>query len=228
MVIQTKDYSGNNQSFKDVDTKKRQVVGYFASFDFYDSDKEAIQKGAFKKSIAENGVNGTGRIKHLQDHDPLMVVGKLLELKEDNFGLYYESKIGNHTKGNDYLAMVEDGIITEHSIGYLEVNPKVTKIQTKDGHILTELKLYEGSGLQKLASNRFTPILGIKSEQDIEQLFQTLTKAMKSGTYSDETFKSIIEPAYIELQEAIKLTKSDFSTLSKKSTLELVLDELKK
>ena len=69
----------------DVDLKSRQVKGYFASFDTLDSDRDVIRKGAFAKSIQENGVDSAGnrKIAHLRNHDWEQQIGKLTELGED-------------------------------------------------------------------------------------------------------------------------------------------------
>jgi hypothetical protein len=77
--------------FKDLDVKSGIVTGYFANFGSIDSDGDRIVKGAFAKTIKENGPQGTQLIKHLLDHNKNIAVGKLQELKEDEVGLYYES-----------------------------------------------------------------------------------------------------------------------------------------
>lgn len=211
-LILTKDLG---QGFKDVDNKKRIVTGYFAAFDIKDSDGDVIQKGAFSKTIQERGPEGADRIKYLQDHDRFKSVGTLKVLKEDSYGLYYEGQVGRHTAGEDFLKMVEDGIIREHSFGYRTIKEE----KKSDANYLKELMMFEGSGLQVDAANPFTPITGIKSEQDLLAIFETLEKAFKNGTYSDQTFQEIIIPRY----EAIK------SILPYKNTKpqEVSIEELK-
>lgn len=192
----TKDLRGG---FKDLDASKRIVTGYFAAFNMKDSDGDIIQKGAFTKTIQERGPDGAKRIRYLQDHDKFKSVGVLKVLKEDNYGLYYEGKVGTHTAGEDFLKMVQEEIISEHSFGY-----RVVKEQQKsDANYLQELMMFEGSGLQIDAANPFTPITGIKSKEDILALFQTLEKALKSGTYTDECFKEIIIPKYESIKSIL-------------------------
>lgn len=85
-----KDFTGR---IKDVDSKKGIVSGYFSSFNTKDADGDIIRPGAFSKSI--NDWFPKGRIKHLLNHDTTKPLGKLLTLKEDSHGLYYESKVGS-------------------------------------------------------------------------------------------------------------------------------------
>jgi hypothetical protein len=114
--------------FKDADKKKGIVTGYFSHFNSIDSDGDIIRPGAYTKTIAENGPNSTKpRIKHLLNHDPSQPLGKLLDLKEDSTGLYYESQVGTHSLGQDFIKMVESGLIAEHSVGFRTIQQKELK-----------------------------------------------------------------------------------------------------
>ena len=186
-------------AFKDADAKQGIVMGYLSAFDVLDSDGDIIPKGAYTKTIAERGPQGKGQIKFQQDHDRFKVVGKFTELKEDNTGLYYEGKVGRHTAGQDFLKMVEDGIITQHSIGYRTIK----EYKSVEGNVLSEIYLFEGSGLQVDAANVNTPVVGIKSQTDLINLFDILQKALSSGTYSDETYEKVIIPKYEEIKSLI-------------------------
>jgi hypothetical protein len=176
-------YKNLNQGISDVDVKKGIVTGYFSSFDNMDSDGDVIRKGAFTKTIQEN----FQRVRHLLDHDATKAVGKILSLNEDNKGLYYESKAGRHTLGRDFLLMVEDGLINEHSIGFVTIKQK------KQGHYneISEVKLYEGSSLQGWGANEMTPITGMKSYESVSQMMDNILKAIKNGKYTDETFAKL-------------------------------------
>ena len=176
-------YKNLNQGISDVDVKKGIVTGYFSSFDNMDSDGDVIRKGAFTKTIQEN----FQRVRHLLDHDATKAVGKILSLNEDNKGLYYESKAGRHTLGRDFLLMVEDGLINEHSIGFVTIKQK------KMGHYneISEVKLYEGSSLQGWGANEMTPITGMKSYESVSQMMDNILKAIKNGKYTDETFAKL-------------------------------------
>ncbi|MCW8309897.1 HK97 family phage prohead protease [Sphingobacterium sp. InxBP1] len=181
---------GISQGFKDVDVKQGIVTGYFAHFGSKDSDGDIIVQGAFSKSIRENGPKSKNpRIKHLLDHNKKNAVATILELKEDSFGLYYESKAGRHTAGRDFLLMVEDGIITEHSHGYITINEQ----QKSDANYIYENMLLEGSSLQFWGANSNTPVTGVKSADDLFQTISMLEKAVRNGKYTDETFIQLTE-----------------------------------
>lgn len=196
------------ENFKDVDVKQGIVTGYLAHFGSKDGDGDVIMPGSFTKSIQENGPMGTKRIKYLLDHKTDNAVGVFQELKEDDNGLYYEAKIGRHASGRDYLLMVEDGIINQHSIGFKRMKQEIKS----DAKYIKEVKLYEGSGLQFWASNGNTPITGIKSMEDYSKQLENLNKALTDGEYSDEMLIMIDSQVQL-LQKSLNEIKAASGTL---------------
>jgi len=80
-------------SLKDIDTKKGIVMGYASAFNNIDHDGDMIAQGAFRKTISENGPEGKNLITHLYQHDYTKILGKPMTIREDEKGLYFESKI---------------------------------------------------------------------------------------------------------------------------------------
>jgi len=196
---------------KDVDGRKGIVTGYFSDFNSIDSDGDIIKPGAFTKSISQNGPSSAKpRIKHLLNHDSSKPLGVLEVLKEDSKGLYYESRLGSHALGVDFVKMVDSGLITEHSIGFQTVKYNQLKPwnEWKPGEAareLTELKLYEGSSLTAWGANMNTPLTGMKSADKVKKVndrIDILIKAMRDGTFTDETF-DLLEIELKQLQQAM-------------------------
>lgn len=185
---------GFDLAFKDVDTKQGIVTGYFAAFDSKDSDGDIIERGSFQKTIKERGPEGKQLIKWLLDHDRYKAIGKIEVLKEDNYGLYYEGKVGRHSLGKDFMLMVEDGIINQHSFGYKIIKDQFDS-QAKANRI-KELKMYEGSSVQFLGANTNTPVAGIKSMEEAIDMCLKLEKFVKTSAATDETI--------IQLEEKLK------------------------
>ena len=194
-------------SIKDADVKKGIVTGYAASFNTLDSDGDIIMPGAFTKTLQDQGPNSAQpRIKHLLNHNTSQPIGNPLVLIEDTIGLYYESKIGTHSLGIDYVKMVDSGLITEHSIGFSTIkktvqNPNADyRDQTTQ---LNELKLWEFSSLTAWGANQYTPLLGMKSKQGVEDRLAKLIKAIETGTFTDSTF-AFLNDELLFLQKAFK------------------------
>lgn len=178
-------YRSFDLEIKDVDKKQGIVSGYFSAFNIKDADGDIIRPGAFSKSISDWGPTGKGRIKHLMNHNPSQPLGKIMELKEDDYGLHYVSKVGSHSLGQDFIKMVESDLIKEHSIGFTVIQEGKSK--EEDANIMTELKLYEGSSLTAWGSNENTPLTEFKSLVDMEDELKRFEKFVRNTDVSEET-----------------------------------------
>lgn len=211
----------------DIDLKKGIVVGYFSTFDIIDEVGDIMQKTAFNKTLADNR-----KKLHLLNHDPSKAIGVPDILEIDSKGLRFETNlmkkynVENETISNtiakDVLTMYAEGIITQHSIGYKAVQVEIientnSKYEFCNGNnyirgyrTLKEVKLYEGSSLTVPAANPFTPFLGFKSNEPIEnqleiiqKQIQKLNKLTRKGQFSDEMFLAI-DIAYKQLNEMLQ------------------------
>jgi len=220
----------SEKAIADVDMESRKVKGYFASFNTLDSHRDIIRQGAFSKSIQERGPGASGnrRIAHLYQHDMNCPIGKILELREDGFGLYFVSQLAPTQKGNDVLTMYQEGVLREHSIGFNYVMDKMEFIEGEDeeGYFeIKEVKLFEGS-VVTFGSNENTPYLGssksLTIEEKIEKLNQDLTanvSLLKSGKGSDELLQAA--------EYNIKIIQKTFNDLLSTPSIEAVKDTLK-
>lgn len=199
-------------AIKDADQRKGIVTGYAANFNTLDSDNDIILPGAFAKSIREQGPGSAQpRIKHLLNHRSEQPIGVPLILKEDGTGLYYESQVGTHALGQDFIKMVDSGLITEHSIGYGVVRKNVVNPNAdwRDQQTeLIELKLWEFSSLTAWGANQNTPLTGIKSIGQVEDRLEKLINAIKNGTFTDSTF-IMLEQELLFVQKAFNDLRND-------------------
>ena len=192
-------------SVKDVDAKQGIVIGYFSVFGNKDSDGDIIIPGAFKKTLQENGPQSTRpRILHLLQHDTWKPLGKPQVLKEDNHGLYFESKIADTSYGRDTIKLYEAGVLTEHSIGFNVVKREID--ESTETTKLIELKLWEGSTVS-WGANMEALVTGMKSENKEDILSRLIKKidAINSavkGNYTDDTLRQL-EIELKQLQQII-------------------------
>jgi HK97 family phage prohead protease len=179
-------YKSFDLQVKDVDSKSGIVTGYFSAFGMMDSDGDIIMPGAFKRSIQDWGPEGKGRIKHLLNHNPSQPLGKPLVVKEDTYGLYYESKIGTHQLGKDFIKMVESGLISEHSIGFKTLREQ----KGTEANEIFDVMLFEGSSLTAWGANENTPLIGMKGMKNIEKIqdqIKSFEKFIRDSDVTDET-----------------------------------------
>jgi uncharacterized protein len=199
-------YKSFGLEVKDVDAKSGVVSGYFSAFGMMDSDGDIMMPGAFKRSIQDWGVDGKQRIKHLLNHDPSKPLGKLLTLKEDSYGLYYESKVGTHQLGKDFIKMVESGLIGEHSIGFRTLREQ----KSGEANEIHEVMLFEGSSLTAWGANENTPLLGLKNMGNVEQVkdqIKAFEKFIRDSDVTDETIDLCLIKVK-QLAQAIEMMSS--------------------
>lgn len=206
-------FKSNEAHIKGVDLKNRVVEGYFSVFNVKDSDGDIIKPGAFAKTIAENGPDGKNRIMHLLQHNPIQPLGKPQELKEDEKGLFFVTKIAETSYGTDTLKLYADKVLEEHSIGF-----NVIKSNWSDEHeanILTDIKLWEGSSVT-WGANEFARTTSMKSmsKSQLLERYDTLSKAFYKGDYTDDTFR-ILQAQRTHIETLLKQAlEPDETTLS--------------
>ena len=177
-------FKNYDATIKDLDVATGIVTGYFSQFNSIDLDGDVIMPGAFTKTIAERGPDSSKpEIAYLWQHDTCKPLGKLMVLREDNFGLYFEAKMSDTTYGQDALKLYRDGVITQHSIGYQVIKSIETQTEGEEVEQIFEVKLWEGSAVT-FGANPNTPFTGFKSIEEREDRIKTLVKAIKNGSLS--------------------------------------------
>ena len=184
-------------SVKDIDTSGRRVQVALSKFGNVDSDGEVITRGAFAKSIKERGAESqtNRKIKFLRYHDFEHEIGIWKSMEETHEHLIGIGDLGRSTKGNDAFLDYQDGIITEHSIGFISVPDKINVLES--GIVeLNEVFLMEGSAVT-FGANSETPVFNVSGKdqycQDyldkLNSKMYGLLNALKNGHGTDERLK---------------------------------------
>jgi len=121
------------------------IEGYFVTWDKLDTYKSMFKKGAFAKTIKEKGLN---KIRVLWNHEngfgghPLTIIGKPLEIKEDDTGVFVRAKIlTDLPAGANAWRLMTEGIINTLSFGFSVLEQSYDKGK----RIITDVDLYEFS-----------------------------------------------------------------------------------
>jgi len=214
-------------SVMDVDMEQRRVKAVWARCGNIDLDNDIIVPEAFTKTIKERGPAGKNLVWSLVDHCTEMdaVIGKPEQLYIEGDMLIAITPIVNTEQGENMIKMYDAGLINQHSIGFSTLQSNVDK---KGIRTITELKLYEGSAVL-WAANPETPTLDVKGEIKKEQLvdrLEKLSKAFKSGRFTDETF-ALMEIEIKKIQaDLLAIQIVDEITQSEQS-IEPIVDEKK-
>jgi phage head maturation protease len=153
---------------------------------------------------------------------------KMVNLNGQNItGIYFETKMADTEKGNDTLINYQDGIYDNHSIGFTFLDGQYIQNDAEDWskivstlinpeaaeevgymYLWKEYELYEGSTVA-FGANELTPYLGSKTknkETTIAKLndrIDRLSKAIKSGTQTDETLHCF-EMQMLQIKQMVK------------------------
>lgn len=143
--------------------------GYAAVFGNRDSGDDIIERGAFSKTIRED----FDRIKILALHnDCWLPVGKPIELREDEKGLYIRGKISDTSMGRDVRTLLRDGVLSELSIGYDAV---IFDFDSETGiRHLKEIRLWEVSVVTWAMNNQ-------AKIEEVKSLAEELRMEAKAG-----------------------------------------------
>lgn len=186
-------------SAKDVkiDQGSRTISGYLAVFGNKDNDDDIIIKGAFAKSLAERGVGSPSnrKIVLLYQHDVKLPLAPFSVLKEDDYGLYFESILDQIPLGDNCLTQLKSGTLNQFSIGFQYIWDKMKYDEEKEAYLIYELNLFEGS-IVTFGANEMTYFDGMKSE-----LIESEEKNLKKET--NDALKSLDYPAQLHIRQLI-------------------------
>jgi hypothetical protein len=172
---------------KDVDKKGRVLVAANAIGNV-DSDRDRSMSGSFNKTIKDN----FPRLKWFLNHDTTKLLGVPIEAAERSAYLQILGQLNMNKQISidiyeDYKLYAEYGRTLEHSIG---VEAKKSKMVDNVREVY-EWMLWEFSTVTGWGSNPDTPMLSIKSANEVYDEIQWNETRLKKGNYSDATFKKI-------------------------------------
>lgn len=90
-----------------------EVAGYASTWD-RDLGGDVVQPGAFAGHLASGA-----KVRFLYAHDPAQVLGRPLELREDERGLFGRFRISQTRVGQDVHRLLVDGALDSFSIGFI-------------------------------------------------------------------------------------------------------------
>ncbi|MDN5248181.1 MAG: HK97 family phage prohead protease [Wolbachia endosymbiont of Tyrophagus putrescentiae] len=146
--------------------------GYASVFNVVDKQNDLILPGAFKKDLNRN------KIKLLWQHDPGEPVGNIIDIYENDFGLYIIAHLLlSIQKAKDVYLMLKAGMIDSLSIGYVPIKHD---IDYKTGaRVLKQVELWEVS-LVTFPANSAAQVVDVKSQNnEQEALFRAMERAKK-------------------------------------------------
>jgi len=143
------------------------IEGYASVFGVVDSYNDIVVQGAFTNTL----MNDAKRVKFCWQHNMDDVIGKIIEMREDDRGLWFKAKISNTSKGKDVAILVEDNALDEVSFAYR--TKKYLMDEETDIRKLLEVELIEIS-LVTRAANPQAVITGTEKKSEEEKLAEAV------------------------------------------------------
>ncbi len=179
------------------DVGKRTIFGFANVFGNQDTYGTVFDKGAFRRTIKEK--LDAGKIKFLFNHDPWDIVGTLTKLQEKKEGLYYEGHVSDTPLGSSVLTLVQDGALTDNSIGFKREKTTVDD-SDEDNPIIhfTQVELFDVS-VVTFGANDLAMVEGVRRRE-------TLDVPALVNAVAEETLKrfQVIVPDLARLTEWVQ------------------------
>ncbi len=204
-----------NLKIKSVDETGR-VEGYASVYGNKDLNGDIIERGAFTKTLGENG----GQVPLLWQHHTDIPIG-LASLFDESHGLKMDAQIELAvTDGREAHLKASKGLVKGLSIGYRVV--KEMWDDTARAFRLMEIKLLEVS-LVTIPANPLTLITSVKNDDRIRNIAAAFDEMKAGRTLSGATRKRI-EQTVSELQAL--LAEADAAAAEDDEPLKHSIDRL--
>lgn len=175
-------------SIKALDEKSGAIEGYASTFGGDpDSYGDVVEAGAFAGSLADHRQKNT-MPKMFWQHDPGEVIGKWIEVEEDEIGLKVLGRLNMDVqRGREAYALLKSGDIDGLSIGY---RLKRHEIDDDTGvWFLKEIDLVEVS-VVSIGANEHATVASVKA---MKAGYENLEKLRAGDRLTEREFESVLK-----------------------------------
>lgn len=133
---------------KKSDFDKRIIRGYLCKWGFKNDYGEKLVKGSCAKSLSERGPDSGAKYKitFLWQHDLCDPLALFAILREDDYGLYFETApLDDVPNADRTIEQIRSGTLNQFSMGFYYIWDKIQYDETDDSLVLLEIDLIEGS-----------------------------------------------------------------------------------
>ena len=157
------------------ETGNGEVEGYASIFGNIDQHGEIVERGAFTKTIAERG----DKVLFCWQHNKHEIIGKIVELREDQKGLYFRAQFAPTPRGQEARELLKMGALGGFSFGFNVLQE-------------TQERLSNGRPITRLKQLRLTEISAV-SQPCNEEALPLGVKSVEAPEFSDEEMALIEE-----------------------------------
>lgn len=167
-----------------IDNGNGEVSGYASIFGNVDQVGDVVERGAFTKTLQQRG----DKVLFLWQHNKHEVIGKIVELHEDEKGLFFRAQFAPTPRGQEARELIKMGALGGFSFGYNVINE--AREHLNNGRVinrLKELRINEISAVSQ-PCNEEAVAVGVKSVEDkFSDEEMALIEEFKSSLISQRT-----------------------------------------
>ncbi len=199
-----KSFSFEVKEIQEDDSEFFTFEGYASTFGNIDLGDDIVEKGAFSESLLKNP-----SVPVLWQHDMAMPIGKSIEMREDERGLFVKARL---PKGDDFvkgrvMPQMKVGSIQEMSIGFFIKGASYDR--EKEIRTLEKIDLFEFSLVTK-AMNPQARISGFKSFKELEiKSLKDIETFLKDCGFSNKESLTLISKIKEFSNQSDSVKKSD-------------------
>ena len=215
-MVEKRSFNLEVKTVLESEDNRRVVEGYASTWDL-DTGKDKIIPGAFKSTINERfsvpmALNNKSKIKVLWQHDQHVLIGKLLEIKETEQGLYVKLELFNDPsfpEADRAYKLLKMGEIFCFSIGFKVKDAESMYVEDNEYiRLIKEVILYEVS-LVTFPMNEKAEVTNVKeknssmNEQAVELLqeIKSLLQQMNEVKSEEIPAVEVVEVQPVEIVE---------------------------
>lgn len=203
-----------------ITVEKRIAKGYGVMWSSINDHRERFVKGAFSKSISENGPESKSayKIKFRDRHQKSVCLFEKLDENKD--GLLFETKeFDNVSWANDLIEQIRSGTINNYSIGFRPMWDRVEWDDENDCLVVIESQLFEISAVDIPSDKMTHSVRSIEETEEIEGFILCLPRDKQ--LHARQLFTRFMSPAddsplYAPVKSTPAKQDIDFNYLIKK------------
>jgi HK97 family phage prohead protease len=159
------------KSFKAGPISENEVEGLASVYDNIDHAGDVVERGAYKRTLDRFNANNKG-LPFLAHHKTDRPIGKIIELRDSEEGLYFKARFSNSHDGQNVREQFLDGTLDSFSIGYRTLQKQADRIGDRKVLRLKEIALHEISAVT-FPCNELAKLTAVKG--DIASSFPNLS-----------------------------------------------------
>lgn len=201
------------KSFKAGPVSDNEVEGLASVYGNIDHAGDIVERGAYKRTLDRFQASAKG-IPFLAHHRHDKPIGRILELRDSEEGLYFKARFSDSHDGQNVRSQFLDGTLDSFSIGYRVLQKQADRVNDRKVLRLKEIALHEISAvtfpcneLAKLTAVKGDiassfPDLSLEDQQLVADFAATL--ANKSAEPTDERVVDAITVA-IDMEPVLEV-----------------------